>query len=281
MHRVDPGRRAALIAGVSGCLTAIVSGCSVWRDSVPQSLSEREPTRLEKLPAGHVSVDVALLRLESEEMTRLAGLWPSLGENAVDLSRRQWLERNGIRCGVASGSLPLPVTNWLERAEHQLENDPLEKADLAADVSSVPKSLIFRSGQTRELEIRVLAEPFRLLYWDGTPQGRLLEDPRMVLKLTATSRDDGLIDVEIRPQVQHGHYKNQLIGNATAMRRQVTRDLLEWPQLAINRSIPAGQTLLIAATDPPLSIGQLFFTTRLADTQTRPTLLLLRIDAAR
>lgn len=280
MHRVKLDRRTAILAGASSCLATLLPGCSVWRDSVAQDVSEKEPRRLAKLPAGHVAVDVALVRIEPDEVRRLTELWPALGENAIELSRRQQLERNGIRCGVATGSLPMPVTGWVERSERKLEDDPLEKADLAADVSSVPKSLIFPSGQTRELEIRVIPEQVRLLYWDGTPKGQLLDDPRMTLKLTATSREDGLIDVEVRPQIEHGRYKNQLIGNATAMRRQVTRDLLEWPQLTITRSIPAGQTLLVAATDPPLSIGELFFTTHLADTQTRPTLLLLRFSAA-
>ena len=261
-------------------VSLLATGCATWQ-SEPTASSQKLAPKLLETPPGHISLQTMFLRLEGDEIASLQRTWAQLDEMSFDLGLRRELELNGIRCGVVLGAMPSELQRLLDRTETALHSDPLENADLNADVSSHPKTYICKSGVDKDLP----AKPQRsgsvtVLHYDGQPKGGTYRDPAFMLKLRGVNKAGGGIRLSVRPFLEHGEYRSQVTGQSFAMRREMTREVKNWPNLEISRERQPGQVLVIGSTDPPRALGSHFFSADQVGGLRVATVLLIRVGSS-
>ncbi len=260
-------------------VSSTLIGCATWYPNLEQPSAAKSSAKLPKTPQGHISLQTIFLRLENEDRSVMSQMWSQLDEVSVDFQVRRELEQNGIRCGTVNGQLPIEMQRWVTRAEQKLIDDPLENIGLVADVKSYSEVIYCKSGADKDIVVKPThSGSLVIMHRNGGGMGRTFESPQLMFKLRGRLKDNGSIGLQIEPVVEHGQFRNSVMGQDFALRREVKRDTQYWPNLRIDRDLRAGQVLVLSCTDPPVALGKHFFMTQKADDSQSQLVLLVRID---
>ena len=264
---------------IVGLLVLCFSGCANWYGNVDNALPIATVKPGLKTPDGHIALQTIFLRLEEKDRLAMNEMWPQLDEVSIDFNLRRELDKNGIRCGTINGELPMMMQRWVDRATSNLENDPLESAGLAADVASYSQLFYCKSGTPKDLSVKPMRSgSMVVMHSDNGGKGRTFIDPALHFKLRGDLLESGGIKLSIGPAIEHGQYKSTVTGQDFALRREFKRDVQQWPNLAIERDLRAGQILVLSSTAVPRALGENFFMTETSDGSKRQLVLLIRID---
>jgi len=232
------------------------------------------------MSADSMPIELIFLRLTPEQIPELESVWPRVDEQAIPIDIRRRLDRNGIRVAIVSEAIPLPLQRMIEAVDQRLQDDPMERAGLSADMPSHSRLLQCKSGQRKEVAVR----PSRsgslvMLYQDGlVAKGKTYDDAALQLDLRVVPKVDGSAIVSIQPEVQYGPFKQKIVGQQEfALRRELKRDVDTWQDLQIKHQMHPGQIMMVSATNPKRSIGEHFFFTETVSGTTEQLVLLMRL----
>lgn len=257
------------------------NGCAHWYANVlPPGKSEAVSEKKSAIPSGTLGIQTILLRLQPEDSQKLEQLWPSLDEVSFDYPLRQRLELNGIRCGAIIGAVPADIQHWIDQAAERIENDPKENLGLNSEIQSYSQAYYFREGTEKDIYVKPMrSEKLTVLHHEnGSGVGKTYIDPALLVKLRGEYRDDGTVRLSVKPAIEHGQFKNQIVGEEFALRREIKRDMQTWPDLSITRDLCDGQLLVLSCTLPPRALGQHFFVTKMRDQTESRLVMLIRVN---
>jgi hypothetical protein len=159
MARPAPSLRVYQAAALCAYLLLINSGCSLF---TTHSESDKPATSAElpapQLPLDAVQVELQFLRMPEEQIAEIEQLWQIADEQVLPVQTRQQLEANGLRAGLVPGDMPPIFQQWIAQAQRRLREDTLEQANVASNISLVPKQLTCRAGRRKELLLRSIQD---------------------------------------------------------------------------------------------------------------------------
>jgi len=232
------------------------------------------------MSADSMPIELIFLRLVPEQLPELDTVWPRVDEHAFPIELRKRLDRNGIRAAIVSEAVPLPLQKMIEAVDNRLQEDPMERAGLSADMPSHSRLLQCKSGERKEVAVR----PSRsgslvMLYHDGNvAKGKTYLEPALQLDLRVVPKNDGTAFVSIQPEIQYGPFKQKIVGQQEfALRRELKRDFDTWRDLQIKYQMKPGQMMMVSAITPKRGLGEHFFFTETVSGTTEQLVLLMRL----
>jgi hypothetical protein len=230
-----------------------------------------------------IPVEIIFLRMGSQQLHELQAVWPRINEQAIPIELRTRLDQNGIRAAIVDTVIPLPLQSMIDSVEKRLQDDPLEQAGIGADVRSHSRLLQCRNGQRKEIAVRPARTGTMVLLHneDGAAKGRTYEDAQLLFDLRAIPKGDGSATLLITPEIQHGPLKQKIVGQEFALRREMKRDTVTWPDLAIEKTMIPGQILLVTASTPARGLGEHYFYTQTASGDVEQLLFLVRLGQSK
>jgi hypothetical protein len=263
-------------------LPAISIGCTGW---LPNA---REPNPIQKsfaktdIPRDTVGIESIIIRLAPHQAAMLPEVWKSLDEQVVAPELRIALDRNGLRAGKASGHLPQILEQWVRFQEQRRDEDPLEQAGLAADVSTFGQLWRCRADSRKELTLRKLAaENTTIFYFDEGNKGGVFRSPHFLVSLQAKPEEDGSAAIRLVPEIKHGEVRRVVVAKDSAIRTDERQDSISWEKMAVDIRLQQGDCIVLGATPDPRALGEHFFQTRTKDGDRQHVLLLVRLSETR
>ena len=274
-------RRDAIVALAASLIgTFSLSGCAKWSrlDNEPNKPSIGLPPI--QMSADSMPIELIFLRLTVEQLPELDAVWPRVDEQAIPIETRRRLDRNGIRAAIVSEAIPLPLQRMIEAVDQRLQDDPMERAGLSADMPSHSRLLQCKSGQRKEVAVRPSRSGSLVIFFNNgsVAKGKTYDDAGLQLDLRVVPKEDGTATVSIQPEIQFGPFKQKIVGQQEfALRRELKRDIDTWPDLLIKHQMRPGQMLMVSATTPKRGIGEHFFFTETVSGTTEQLVLLMRL----
>jgi len=264
------------------CLAIGSTGCTGWLPTQP------EPPPIEKTfgkvesSRDTIGIESILIRLDDQQASQLAELWAALDEQVITPDTRIALDRNGLRAAKATGHLPVVLENWVRTSERRRDDDLLEQAGLAADVSSFRQLWRCRPDARKELSVRRLQQDqATLFYFDGAMKGGTYNAPHFFYSLfTAPSGEESAL-VRLVPEMEYGETKRIVVAKDSAIRTDERRDSIAWESLAVQLRLQRGDCIVIGATQESRGLGEHFFKTLTKDGEMQHVLLLVRLSELR
>ncbi|MBX3422134.1 MAG: hypothetical protein KF752_11325 [Pirellulaceae bacterium] len=282
MRDVNKASRLRLVPLVllGWSLLACESGCARWhaQPSVDSAIGLPVP----KPSPDSLDIETVLMRFEDHQVAQMQEIWLSVDETIIDLEQRLRLDANGVRVGVLRSELPAEINRRLSQASSQRHLDALERAGLASETPHGMRLLRCRAGRRKEVVLRQVAgEPMSVLTSiDGQLAGVTFGDrPTALFALTTFPLNNGQADIELIPEVHHGEPRSTFVTTDSGVRQESRREIKAWKPLKIRTRMAPGNVLIIAATQPPKSLGQAFFVSRTAKQTDEHVLLLVRLAA--
>lgn len=271
-----------------GCLsiwfTLAVSlpGCTGWLPTQP------EPPPIEKTfgkvesSRDTIGIESILIRLNDQQASQLGELWSALDEQVLTPDTRMTLDRNGLRAAKATGHLPVVLENWVRTSERRRDEDSLEQAGLAADVSSFCQLWRCRPDSRKELTVRRLPQDqATLFYFDGAMKGGTFKSPHFFFSLFTAPSADASALVRLVPEMEFGETKRIVVAKDSAIRTDERRDAIAWESLAVQLRLQCGDCIVIGSTLESRGLGEHFFKTLTKDGEMQHVLLLVRLSELR
>ncbi|MBM3964785.1 MAG: hypothetical protein FJ308_06915 [Planctomycetes bacterium] len=257
-------------------------GCTGWLPTQP------EPPPIEKTfgkvesSRDTIGIESILIRLDDQQASQLAELWASLDEQVITPDTRMALDRNGLRAAKATGHLPVVLENWVRTSERRRDEDSLEQAGLAADVSSFCQLWRCRPDSRKELTVRRLPhDQATLFYFDGAMKGGTFKSPHFFFSLFTAASGDASALVRLVPEMEYGETKRIVVAKDSAIRTDERRDALAWDSLAVQLRLQRGDCIVIGAIQESRGLGEHFFKTLTKDGDMQHVLLLVRLSELR
>jgi hypothetical protein len=275
--------RIAVIAFLVG-ISAHVTGCARWYDHTSHRDSG-QPTRMAEPPNAtapdSVDLETVIIRFAENQSQGLEQLWQSADEGIIESSQRRALDANGIRVGILRGELPTIVQQQLEISARMKAVDASEVAGLGSDADARMRLIRCRNGRRKELVIRrEVDRPLSVVTTlEGMLAGQTFHDRATALfALTPFPALDGTAAIELVPEVQYGESQNRFITTDFGMRQELKRPTKVWKSLKIRASLHQGDVLVLAATQPPKSLGGAFFVSQTIQQEEEHLILLIRLS---
>lgn len=264
-------------------------GCAKWTDfyhGMPASFKNgKPPSGLPPFQPADDSIPMELifLRLGPDQISELQNVWARVDEQSFPIDLRKKLDRNGMRVALVDGVVPIQLQRLIDVVDKRLKEDPLEQAGVTADLTSHSSVMTCKSGERKEVSVRPSRKGAMVLLHNdsGVARGKTYEDPALLLELRLFAKGDGSAVVHLQPEVQYGPFKQKIVGQDFALRREMKRDSDTWPELAIQHPMRSGQMLMVTAVTPARGIGEHFFFTKTATDNDEQLVLLLRMGACR
>ena len=264
------------------CLVASSIGCTGWLPTQP------EPPPIEKTfgkiesARDTIGIESILIRLDGQQASQLSDLWGALDEQIITPDTRIALDRNGLRAAKAAGHLPVVLENWVRTSERRRDDDLLEQAGLAADVSSFRQLWRCRPDSRKELTVRRLQQGnATLFYFDGATKGGTYNAPHFLYSLFTAPSGDASALVRLVPEMEYGETKRIVVAKDSAIRTDERRDAISWESLAVQLRLQQGDCIVIGATQESRGLGEHFFRTLTKDGEMQHVLLLVRLSELR
>lgn len=232
---------------------------------------------------GSVVVEVAIGNLPPSVLGVWERAWEQLDAQALDLQTRRLLDENGIRAGIAGTRLPREletVVNWSEPISPDGNTSGSDHRSLV----SFEKNLQFgthkyqqlRPGSDEWFACSPLAEK---VAWQ-TVRGEEIKSgvctsAEAGMSVSLVTASQGFVELQVAPEIRHGDLKHRYALGETSFIYNTSRDQQKIPELGFSCRLAAGETLVVAATQPETGIGQLIFGTGLAS-GLPPRFLLIR-----
>jgi hypothetical protein len=156
----------------------------------------------------------------------------------------------------------------------------MENLGLNAEIQSYSQAYYFQDGTEKDVYVRPMRSEKMVVmhHQNGSGIGKTFLDPALLFKLRGQYRDNGTIRLTVEPAIEHGQFKNQIVGEDFAMRREIKRDMYLWPDLTVTRDLCDGQLLVLSCTQPARALGQHFFVTKLKDQSEARLVMLIRVN---
>ena len=275
MSRMRPSlSRRQLLATLPAWAAAVVAGCAPFK--VPDDI----PTRI--LPTARMSPDSVILEVGYAQMpltdsAAYEEVWQQADEQALALELRQELARNGLRCGVLGKRIPEKI-----RALMDQKATAIDKRSEDLDVGQVEVDRQTRRMQCRAARrVKVLCSKsypqLSLLTRDGgAVRGRQLEQAQCLFGLKPYPQNDGRVQIDLMPEVEHGELKQQWVSGEGSLMQRVGRDKVTFEAMRISLSLAPGQMIAVSAVEQPIGLGEHFFVESVGGTPQR-SLLFVRL----
>lgn len=265
-----------------GLVFVAFAGCAGW---LPVS---KEPKPIEKsigraeIPRDTVGIESIVIRLDAQQASALSDVWASLDEQIVAPEARIALDRNGLRAAKASGHLPATLEQWVRANEQRREEDPLEQAGLAADITCFAQLWRCRADSRKELTVRKLfGEDATVFYYDGGNKGATYRTPHFLYTMQAIPFGDASAQVRLIPEIKHGEIRRVVVAKESAIRTEERQDSIAWNELAVDLRLNQGDCIVLGGTPEPRGLGEHFFQTRTKEGELQQVLLLVRLSETR
>jgi hypothetical protein len=253
---------------------AAVAGCAPFKS--PDEL----PGRL--LPAARMSPDSVILeigyaQLALTDQTSYDEVWQQADEQALALELRQELARNGLRCGILGKRIPEKIRTLMDPQSTAIDKRSEDLDVGQTEVDRQTRRLQCRAGRRAKILCSKSFPQLSLLTRDGgAVRGRQLQQAQCLFGLKPYPQDDGRVQLDLLPEVEHGELKQQwAVGEGTLMQR-VGRDKLTFEPLRMSLSLAPGQMLVVSAVEQPIGLGEHFFVESVGGTPQR-SLLFVRL----
>lgn len=255
-------------------------GCARWSSQEPTTDTRSVSLPGLQLSPDSVVIETVLVRFPAHAEDELNQLWFSVDETVVDIADRKHLEDNGLRAGVLLGDIPEAIREKLQADKAGAPADAMEAAGLAADINTLSRRLQCRAGRRKELQVRrEIPDLISILSTiDGEHiSGQTFERASSLFDLRVAPHGDGSASVRLTPEIQHGDVRQSFVSNEIGVRPELRREQRSWKDLAIDVRLDPRQILVVAATNPPKSVGGAFFLTQTADKSLERVVLLVRL----
>ncbi len=261
------GRRVSKWIAI-GCVAFLISslGCAKWTDFYHNGFGHQGTGKANGLPPFQpaddaIPIEMIFLRLGADQIQDLQNVWPRVDEQSFPIELRKKLDRNGIRVAMVDGVVPIQLQRLIDSVDKKLKEDPLEQAGVTADLTSHSRLLSCRTGERKEISVRPSRKGTMVLLHNdgGAARGKTYEDPSLLLELRMFAKGDGTGVLHLQPEVQYGPYKQKIVGQDFALRREMRRDSDTWPDLAIQHPMRNGSDVVGDRVDASQRIGRAFF----------------------
>lgn len=247
------------------CLLASLTfavGCANWDTSNELS---RQPFSLAKsrMSPRSVGIEIAVAQLDATQAEPLQRLLSSVDQQKLSLETRQRLDRNGLTCGIMSTRPPAVFHDLLE--PYLPDPDSVDLAArplaLAGKLDPVSRLLIHQriSNQDGEIYPVGASDLYSNLTWvvnhaDHSSPGQA-NQARCFFDITTFPNSDGSATLKLVPVIRHGKdvTRIEVAEGSFVMDRGQRRSSLD--EIAFEIQLQTGQTLIIAANNPPTSSG--------------------------
>ncbi|HBE67624.1 MAG TPA: hypothetical protein DDW52_05685 [Planctomycetaceae bacterium] len=261
-------------------LTLVVSvvGCAQWTKP-PHDSAAASPLKTLRSTPDTVVVESVLVRVPTHDLERLQAAWDSIDETIVDIQQRELLEKNGLRSGLIVGDIPSVIHDHLQGVAP--DQEALENTGLASEANSLTRVMRCRSGRRKELVVRTgIQRPLHVFdVIDNHIAGETFTSATTLFDLRVVPEADGSARIALTPEVHHGELRKAFVSTELGVRPEMRREQEVWDDLRIDARLREGQVLVIAASQPPRSIGGAFFITHNADRSQDHLVLLVRLTA--
>ncbi len=268
-----------LAVAICTCLT----GCARWyNEPVATNDSAKSLLPAAKPNPDTVDIETVLVRFTEDQLKELEETWKSVDETAIDLEQRRLLDRNGVRVGLIRGELPATIRRQLLATSQEQKADISQSAGLNSDADNRMRFLRCRSGRRKEIVIRRdIARPVSIVTTvDNRLSGQSFDDhPTMLVAMTPFPSPDGSVFIEFVPEIQFGGTRPSYAASESGIRQEQKRPTRVWKDLKIRAHLEQGNVLVIAATQPPKSLGGSFFVTETVHGADEHLILLVRLAA--
>lgn len=267
------------LAGFCCVFVCSLMGCAQWsKDTAPES---KTLLAQPKMSPDSVVIETVLIRFPAEQSDVLDNLWATVDESVFDVELRRKLIENGIRGGALIGELPIGVRARLEQLTNHSKTDPVEQANLAADVRSATNRMQCRAGRRKEVHVRrEVSQPIVVLTSkEGRVEGANYEQPAMLFDLRSIPHGDGQATIRLTPEIQHGEARKAFVRSDFGLRPDMSRDRKSWEELAMSVKLRPGQMIALSCHGEPKSsnLGKAFFVTHTAEQTDERVLLLIKL----
>lgn len=186
--------------------------------------------------------------------------WKAVDEQAVSVSLRNELRRNGFRAGVLRGTLPEELRRQLD--EQRASAREIDPENAPGSLGSSVQRLQSRSGKRSKLLMGEPVESLSLFSPDGERlSGRTFLSAQCLLSVKSFARGDGGAELEITPEVEHGEARQRWMGQSHegTYRLDANRQRWQLEKLRCRFSLTPGQLVVMSCVDPPIGAGASFF----------------------
>jgi hypothetical protein len=232
-------------------------------------------------PKNGVVLDVLFVRFPLGDPVVNDDVWREIDELCLAPEERRRLEANGLRAGVISGPLPLPLEQRLQLGEKPPTVQGSQTVDLEHEPLTRQRQLRTRGG--RRANIIVMGERQRrnelsvLLRSDDGVRGRTY---RQVMGLFATKAfplGDGGVRLELTPELEHGEAQKRFTPGEGMFKVEFGPPHEVLDQLRATVQLAPGQILAVTTFPKrPGTLGHHFFTEHDGDA-TQQKMLLVRL----
>ena len=258
----------------------LAAGCARWYEkSVHSDPPKTLTTTLQS--SGTVDLETVIVRFSMEQTEGLEQLWQSTDEAAVDFGQRRTLDANGIRVGILRGEMPAVLQKQLDLSMQKTTEDVSEASGLGSDADARMRLIRCRAGRRKELIIRrEISRPLSVITSiDGLIAGQTFyEQATTLLALMPFPNLDTTAKIELVPEVQYGQPQNRYLTTDFGVRQEARRPTKVWKQLKISATLGKGDVLVVAATQPPKSLGGAFFVSETLQQTEEHLVLLIRLS---
>jgi hypothetical protein len=260
-------------------VVGLQGGCAHWSKD---AITESKPLLSQpKMSLDSVVVETVIIRFPKEQANVLDNLWATVDESVLDVELRRKLIENGVRGGVLIGDLPSGVRARMEQLANNSRTDPLEQANLAADVKSAINRLQCRAGRRKEVHVRrEISQPLVVLTSEeGRVEGANYEQPAMLFDLRSIPHGDGQATLELTPEIQFGEERKAFVRSDFGLRPEMSRERKRWDELSLSVKLRPGQMIALSCNGEPKSsnLGKAFFVTHTAEQTDERVLLLIKL----
>ena len=227
-----------------------------------------------------IEVSFVAIKMETEDRDLADGIWQWVDETKIDAVQRHRLLANGIRAGFVSNEDQFRRRLAGETVQSDVVNQFLSEASVNSDLSQGSERLPLRFGRRYELPLRQPTEgnDITLLSLDDGPIGRTLVRPQHMFAITAGRGTNAKqIELQFRPEIQHGDAKQKWITSDSAFRIDTRRDTWSLPELDLDVTAGRGDLLVITADTPPRGLGRKMLTGAGSDQAQQQMLLLIEV----
>ncbi|MBX7165255.1 MAG: hypothetical protein K1X74_02785 [Pirellulales bacterium] len=235
---------------------ALLAGCS--KLPTPSPTLALSPAQMSP---DSVVFDIYFIRVPLADPEAGDALWTSVDEQRIEAELRGRWHANGLRVGVISGSVPEALTRWMKLSDApQGRRDMQQQIDLQREQQVTQRHAQLRRGQPLEVVASDVHETLPLLRAerDGV-HGQTYRQAQCLFRMLCDPREDGAVEVDLLPQLQHGEPQQRWRGSDGVLRLDPGRPTLDFDDLRLKVDLVAGQMLLVASlVNRPGSLGHHF-----------------------
>jgi hypothetical protein len=228
-----------------------------------------------------VALDMIFVRFPFGDPAINDKLWQEIDEQQFAPGLRERLARNGFRVGVIAGQIPAELSKLMALSDKPAPTGDIEGSQvgtLEAEPRVVGRHLQIRAGQRSEIVASgIYPELPVFVNRSGQLSGQPFRQAQGILAARALPQPDGLVRLELVPELHHDQPRPRLVGNQGVMRLETSRPKETYDDMTIAADLqPGGMLILSSLANRPGSLGHHFFTA--GEGQRDQKLLIVRLS---